>query len=85
MEQLKVGDRVTAVQNCPEYLLGLNGTVVNVLGGVGVRHGVNIHGHDCAGKCEWGYGFWYFYPDIQFQRIDEPTTDISIDDLLTLL
>lgn len=78
----QIGDRVKCVR-CPEtktILPDMEGEVVTTtLRGntpyIGVKWDVYVSGHDCGGRCEYGYGWWILKQDIQLIEDEQEYED----------
>ena len=86
-----VGDRVCCVVDYPSnnlsIRLGMTGTVCYLSNGdpsIGVVWEQNISGHDCNGRCPYGFGWYVQEYEIEIVPLCEPA-DISEDDLFQLL
>lgn len=53
--------------------IGDIGIIVSIFGtkpqSIGVDFGRDIHGHDCDGECEYGYG-WYLFGGRGYELVD---------------
>lgn len=56
-----LGKRVEILDNYEKDIKGLKGVVVDIMGGgnnLAIQFDEDIDGHDCGGRCDYGYG-WY--------------------------
>lgn len=83
MSEFKIGDRVvlsdsryhnTTYSENEQLIEGTKGTVIETNWGphtLGVQWDIYISGHDCGGKCKYGYGWRVNEKSIKFA----PVTD----------
>lgn len=85
-----IGDRVCASKGRPDgndsISAGDAGTVC-IIGKGGARIGVkwdkNVSGHDCDGRCEYGFGWWVDATSIELDDLSD--VDIADDSLLYVI
>lgn len=61
----RIGDRIIMTQDQDMAKEGMTGTMVvdRVYGYIGVEFDKPMLGHNLEGHCEYGRGYWLFYPD----------------------